>query len=152
MKTMKKLILGVGVGMAVAGVINYMILKNAGQKATKEENEKYYEWKFGKIRYIEKGEGKPILLLHSLGIGSSLFEWKETIENLSKHKFSISTGEEKTDYSTDYTVWPSIREFEDNEEAMELRKKLRDLFTSYTNVAEMSLDKLRRIKAIIDEH
>jgi hypothetical protein len=70
----------------------------------------------------------------------------------SERKFSISTGEEKTDYSPDYTVWPSMRVFEDNEEAMELRKKLRDLFTSYTNVAEMNLDKLRRIKAIIDEH
>ena len=27
-------------------------------------NNKYYEWRFGKIRYIKKGSGSPVLLLN----------------------------------------------------------------------------------------
>jgi pimeloyl-ACP methyl ester carboxylesterase len=44
----------------------------------------YYEWKFGKIHYIVKGEGKPILLVHSMKNGTSLYEYRNIINNLSK--------------------------------------------------------------------
>ena len=47
----------------------------------------YYEWRFGKIRYITKGEGSPLLLIHDLTIGSSLYEYHSIIDALSaKHK------------------------------------------------------------------
>lgn len=36
---------------------------------------KYYEWRFGKIRYTKRGTGTPILLLHDLTIGSSSYEY-----------------------------------------------------------------------------
>lgn len=44
----------------------------------------YYEWRFGKIRYIKKGSGSPLLLLHDLSVGSSSYEFNQMIDALSK--------------------------------------------------------------------
>ena len=49
----------------------------------KSENQ-YYEWRFGKIRYTKKGSGNPILLLHNLTCGSSIYEFHKIIDDLSK--------------------------------------------------------------------
>lgn len=43
----------------------------------------YYEWRFGKIRYIKKGNGSALLLLHDLTIGSSIYEFNKIIDTLS---------------------------------------------------------------------
>lgn len=48
-----------------------------------KENQ-YYEWRFGKVRYIKKGTGTPLLLVHDLTPGSSLYEYHKLIESLSK--------------------------------------------------------------------
>lgn len=45
----------------------------------------YYEWRFGKIRYSQKGNGTPILLLHDLTSGSSLYEFHKIEESLSEN-------------------------------------------------------------------
>ena len=45
----------------------------------------YYEWRFGKIRYIKKGSGTPLLLIHDLTPGSSNYEFHKLIEALSKN-------------------------------------------------------------------
>ena len=45
---------------------------------------KYYEWRFGKIRYTKKGSGTPLLLLHDLTIGSSSYEYHKIINQLAK--------------------------------------------------------------------
>lgn len=45
----------------------------------------YYEWRFGKVRYIKKGNGNPILLLHDLIPGSSSYEYHKIINELSKN-------------------------------------------------------------------
>lgn len=45
---------------------------------------KYYDWRFGKIRYIKKGSGSPVLLLHDLTAGSSLYEYHRILGSLSK--------------------------------------------------------------------
>ncbi len=48
---------------------------------------KYYEWRFGKIRYTKRGSGTPILLLHDLTVGSSSYEYNKIIGSLaSKHE------------------------------------------------------------------
>lgn len=48
---------------------------------------KYHEWRFGKIRYITKGNGYPLLLLHDLTVGSSLHEFHKILDHLSiNHK------------------------------------------------------------------
>lgn len=44
----------------------------------------YYEWRFGKVRYIKKGSGSPLLLLHDLSVGSSSYEFNQMIDSLSK--------------------------------------------------------------------
>lgn len=45
----------------------------------------YYEWRFGKVRYIKKGSGSPLLLLHDLSVGSSSYEFNQMIDSLSKN-------------------------------------------------------------------
>jgi len=48
---------------------------------------KYYEWRFGKIRYTKKGSGTPLLLLHDLTIGSSSYEFTKITNSLAqKHE------------------------------------------------------------------
>ena len=44
----------------------------------------YYEWRFGKIRYIKKGTGSPLLLIHDLNLGSSVYEFHKIAEALSE--------------------------------------------------------------------
>ena len=46
---------------------------------------KYYEWRFGKIKYIKKGCGTPILLIHDLSLGSSGYEFHRIIDKLSEN-------------------------------------------------------------------
>lgn len=47
------------------------------------ENE--YNWRFGKIHYVKKGTGKPLLLLHDLSPVSSSCEWDNVLPLLSKN-------------------------------------------------------------------
>ena len=48
---------------------------------------RYYEWRFGKIRYQKKGSGTPLLFVHDLTIGSSNYEYHRLINNLTdKHE------------------------------------------------------------------
>lgn len=44
----------------------------------------YYEWRFGKIRFLKKGAGNPVLLLHDLTPGSSNYEYYKIINELSR--------------------------------------------------------------------
>lgn len=48
------------------------------------QDNQYYEWRFGKIRFIKKGNGSPILLIHDLIPGSSQYEFNAIINTLSK--------------------------------------------------------------------
>ena len=48
---------------------------------------RYYEWRFGKVRYQKKGSGSPLLLVHDLTMGSSNYEYHRLINNLTeKHE------------------------------------------------------------------
>ena len=46
---------------------------------------RYYEWRFGKIRYQKKGSGSPLLLIHDLTVGSSNYEYHRLINNLTEN-------------------------------------------------------------------
>lgn len=48
------------------------------------QEDQYYEWRFGKIHYVKKGTGKPLLLVHDLTVGSSNYEFHKIINKLSK--------------------------------------------------------------------
>ena len=48
---------------------------------------KYYEWRFGKIRYTKRGNGTPLLLIHDLTVGSSSYEFSKIVNSLAqKHE------------------------------------------------------------------
>lgn len=71
----------------IPSTLNFFIFRNANNKQIKENNliGKYYHWRYGKIFYIEKGNGKPVLCIHGIGAGSSIFEWHRNIDMLSKY-------------------------------------------------------------------
>lgn len=46
---------------------------------------KYYEWRFGKIRYTKKGSGTPILFIHDLTLGSSSYEFSKITNSLAQN-------------------------------------------------------------------
>lgn len=48
------------------------------------ENGTFYDWKFGKIFYTKKGNGKPVLLVHDTSASSSGFEWSKIEKKLEK--------------------------------------------------------------------
>lgn len=81
----KTLVVLAGLAVATIHVINRMQYTHSTVKnvlACAENN--YYEWRFGKIRYIKKGNGSPLLLLHDLTPGSSTYEFHKLISELSK--------------------------------------------------------------------
>ncbi len=62
--------------------IQYTIANKNNILNLTENNE--YEWRFGKIHYIKKGKGTPILLLHDLTAGSSHYEFHKIMDPLSR--------------------------------------------------------------------
>lgn len=67
-------------------VINRVQYSVATSKNILPHNENnYYEWRFGKVRYTKKGIGNPVLLLHDLSVGSSSYEFSKITESLSKN-------------------------------------------------------------------
>ncbi|MBD5544627.1 MAG: alpha/beta hydrolase [Lachnospiraceae bacterium] len=50
----------------------------------KGKENKYYEWRFGKIKYTVAGSGKPLLLIHDLTPGSSGYEFYKISNELAE--------------------------------------------------------------------
>jgi len=79
---------------ATIHVINRLEYSHATMKEVLACTEnKYYEWRFGKIRYTKKGSGTPILLLHDLTLGSSSYEY---------HKLAGALAENHEVYCLDF--------------------------------------------------
>lgn len=57
---------------------------STGKELLAFSDNRYYEWRFGKIRYRKKGNGTPLLLLHDLTVGSSSYEFSKVFDELSK--------------------------------------------------------------------
>lgn len=83
-----KIIALAGIAVTAMHVINRIEFSLSTVKNTlSNPNNKYYEWRFGKIRYTQKGSGSPLLLLHDLTAGSSSYEFTKIIDELSaKHE------------------------------------------------------------------
>lgn len=45
----------------------------------------YFTSEYGKIFYVERGEGEPLILIHGLASGTSSFVWRKNFTELSKH-------------------------------------------------------------------
>lgn len=71
-----------GVGMHVMNRVQYSLctVKNV----LSNPDNRYYEWRFGKIRYTKKGNGAPLLLLHDLTAGSSSYEYSKIADTLAQ--------------------------------------------------------------------
>ena len=65
-----------------------------------------------------------------------------------RNRFRIADWQHDVKYSSDYTLYASKQEYDDSVEKLELDSEFRRVF-SY--VSGFPLEKLRRIKAIIDE-
>ena len=90
-KKIKVLAVFAGVTCAAA-LVNKVIFNNADKKTCKIQKPAgiinaevfYFEWRYGRIRYIACGEGEPLLLLHDARVGASLSDWKTIIPLLAK--------------------------------------------------------------------
>ena len=74
----------IGAVVLSVNVFNKMVYKNAVKSDADYEKGYYYDWREGKVHCKVAGSGKPVLLLHSLSIGSSHREWSEVFDALSK--------------------------------------------------------------------
>jgi len=54
------------------------------KKILDQSENNLYEWRFGNISYTKCGNGKPLLLVHDLSLGSSRYEFHKIIKALSK--------------------------------------------------------------------
>ena len=83
-KTRKKIIFISGM-IVFPAIINYVILKKNAAKNENYQKGKYYSFRYGRIHYKAKGEGKPLLLIHGVGLGAGMHEWEKNISMLSKN-------------------------------------------------------------------
>lgn len=86
---MKKKIITIGIlsgsSIATIHIVNrvHNYISTFGSLLTCPENE-YYKWRFGKIKYVQKGKGNPLLFIHGLTVGSSSYEYHRVINNLTE--------------------------------------------------------------------
>lgn len=81
----KKIIALTAISAATIHIINRVEYSHATMKSLLPSTQnRYYEWRFGKIKYTKKGLGTPLLLLHDLTPGSSSYEFHKIIDSLSK--------------------------------------------------------------------
>ena len=75
-----------GSSTAAMHIINRIHTSMCTAKSLLRNSEnRYYEWRFGKIRYQKKGSGSPLLLIHDLTAGSSNYEYHRLINNLTEN-------------------------------------------------------------------
>ena len=86
MKKSTKVLLGIGAAIATPVIINHVIAKKTAARIQQaepplsEDETQIYAWEYGDIRYVTKGEGKPLLLLHGIYPGACGLEWEDVIE------------------------------------------------------------------------
>ena len=91
MRKSTKLLLGIGAAIATPVIINHVIAKKAASRieraqaqAQPDEEPLVYNWEYGNIRYVTKGEGKPLLLLHGIYPGACGMEWEDVTDSFAE--------------------------------------------------------------------
>lgn len=74
----------IAASIGITTAINALIFRNAQKNRISKTNERKYQWQFGSIRYTVSGTGRPLLLIHDIGLGCGLHEWYHNINALSK--------------------------------------------------------------------
>ena len=89
MKKCLKNILGITIfSLGFMAVVNKVIDILCTKHYSSSEKEETYEWRFGDVKYIKKGKGAPILLVHALDAGFSRREWDRVINSLAE-KYTV---------------------------------------------------------------
>lgn len=84
-KTIKRTAIFTGITLGTMHVVNRFFAYIAtADDYLKKDTLKYYDWKYGKISYTKKGSGDPILLVHNFNVYSSIHEWHNIVDELSK--------------------------------------------------------------------
>lgn len=74
-----------GTGLGIMHVVNRLVYYiSTIDNLLFNKDEKYYDWRFGRIFYTKKGSGSPILLIHDLNVCSSACEWNKIENELAK--------------------------------------------------------------------
>ncbi|MDO4788482.1 MAG: alpha/beta hydrolase [Johnsonella sp.] len=94
MKTKYKLISALSLLSASAigtGIVNKLIKFHAvSRKLLSSDSSWNYSWRLGKIKYMKKGSGTPLLLIHDLNSSASSYEWNKISKALSeKHNLFL---------------------------------------------------------------
>lgn len=85
-KTIIKIASFIAVTTAAIHLINKYVESSALLKRLLNKTEdRYYDWKLGRIHYTVCGEGAPVLLIHDLMPGSSVNEWNSIKNELAKN-------------------------------------------------------------------
>lgn len=89
MKNRYKLLTGCAIAGFTAGSIalmNKLIFVTATVKEILPKSRILtFDWRFGKVCYTKRGQGKPLLLIHDMIPGSSDCEWKDVVTSLASH-------------------------------------------------------------------
>ncbi len=86
----KRLIRGLLMGGAAVGLpalVNTLVSRRARRlRPVSWGSGDRFAWEHGEIAYQHLGEGKPVVLLHSLGPGHSALEWRRAAERLARQR------------------------------------------------------------------
>ena len=107
------------------------------------------------VQPLQSYIGKTIVEAEVISIGRKYFQVKSLPKDItgynkfSKHKFKIEGGCNLSEYSSSWQVRLSLQEIEDEKELQTIKEKVYSVFKNYG--CKLSLDKLKRIDAIIEE-
>lgn len=74
-----------GAAFAVPAVINSAIARRRRELLSALPGESgQYTWPMGNLYYQARGEGAPVVLVHSIGAGASSYEWRRNFDPLSE--------------------------------------------------------------------
>lgn len=89
MKKNLRNILGAAVfSLGIMAAVNKTIDILCTKKYSSSEKEETFPWRFGDVKYIKKGKGMPLLLVHGLDTGFSRREWDRVINPLAE-KYTV---------------------------------------------------------------
>ncbi len=84
-RRMHKIILLSGLTLASISIANKLTFLSAtSRNMLSNDNDQYFNWRFGRIFYTKEGKGNPVLLIHELNSTASDFEWKMLKKELVK--------------------------------------------------------------------
>lgn len=85
MDSKKKIFLSASLAVLFPSFMNHSIFFLAKQKDKKNDAEQFFESNLGAVHYTTSGNGRPLLLFHSIEIGCCGLEWEKNIDFLSNY-------------------------------------------------------------------